>query len=767
MQYEYAGYLGRILYAPEGGVTDPVDAVTFGVPELAQWNTRDLPSDLEWQGIPAQRVRSEECVRLSGRFDDQRRIDNIPVDRAGFWVSLSSLGWRDERFPVDLEKFPVLEVTYRCASDNAAPRLVWTYPGGRHVAALSASRVWRTVARIVPHSGFPATLDALIIRLYSTARTSEALEIKSVRFRSMTPAETEAVAKDTARLAAHPMPRIYPVLEQFLPMGVRMDAASCRRQAGTLGISLSEYISLAMEDIVKHHHNTIAMDNVLQLSGGELKDLLDQAGQSGVKVVMNYELSGVTTPEEWGEMMRQHIAPLVDNESVLAWRLCGEATEENFHDQLALRATLEDIDPNHPMVMTCSYPSAFPLFARHFAVGGFSVMGSHSPWDMGTMVRTHIDLFKGRQLWVEGPAHVYATGTPEWSSCPEMRLMVNLAFANGARGWFNHSYHNDPIWSGGTYERSLTGPFLAFSDLWSELDICMTSYNALAPMFLFAHPVPTPPIEYLAPSTAQENAQLPQGLPPTDTYHLRGSDYRLYIVISNDIRGISALNISIPREALKGNEIYDLTDFVRSRRWEQMELVRHVEMFPGQARVVMVASPEVCAYYRDAISRRLAEDDQRQYSFDLGLAETYRLDTTEVQNLAACADGRNDVDKLDIMDRARDSLVNLLYATPAVADARSGIIEATAAVCACDGALCRMVGRGKSDKALELGMQVTPLAREITHLRIELRQGNGESVADHSKDLARRAYRMLESIRSMAKPPASPNRPGSTRAFGA
>ena len=62
--------------------------------------------------------------------------------------------------------------------------------------------------------------------------------------------------------------------------------------------------------------------------------------------------------------------------------------------------------------------------------------------------------------------------------------MLNLAIANGARGWFSYSYHNDPLWEQGRVQRTLTGPFLGFSDLWSELSRRLRYAHALAPLLL-------------------------------------------------------------------------------------------------------------------------------------------------------------------------------------------------------------------------------------------------------------------------------------------
>ena len=93
-------------------------------------------------------------------------------------------------------------------------------------------------------------------------------------------------------------------------------------------------------------------------------------------------------------------------------------------------------------------------------------------------------------------------------------------------------------------------------------------------------------------------------------------------------------------------------------------------------------------------------------------------------------------------------LTNLAYETPAIREARSGIIEASAAVCGCDGGLCRLMQLGRRERAMELGADVVPIAAEFTQLRIELRRGKGADIVDQSKELAARALVMLQKIRS-------------------
>ncbi len=750
MIYEYIGHLGTILSAPDEAIRDTLAHVLFSGDDMAEWRPKDLKSEREWKGIPVTTQRTEEGVEVSGNFEDMRRMDVLGVDDVRLWAPFGSLGWKDGRLPLDVSTYSIVEVTYRCTSDNARPALTWLYPGGHTVAMLPPTRRWRTVARQVPHFGCPEQIDELIIRLFSTTRTIESVEIQEIRFRERSPAECEAIEQKEAHLTEEAKPESYPALDDFLPVGVVMDAQAVRRLAELLGVSLAEYWELAFQDIVVHHHNTVLLEHVDQLTEPEWARLLAFADSFGLKIVAHHDFPIEDDEEALRETFEARLGPYADSKAILAWNLRGNPRETDVDDLVRAKALAHDVDPNHPTVALTQDLSAFSLLAPLFPAVSLNYFPSHSPWEMSALLRTHLPLAAGQQLWVTAPAFTYSTGAPEWSSCPEMRLMANLAFACGARGWFSYAYHNAPIWVSGTCQRTLTGPFLNFSDLWLELGRRMERVHALAPLLLQASPARIPSRWYVTSQVSADFSQIPEGLMPTSSFRLRGPDYNLFFVVSNDVRGMSELNIDIPKSVMGGQEIYVLSDFVQERKWRPMDLERHVEMFPGQSQVVLLAAPDVCARTRDVIAQRLMEDDRRQIRFNMDLARAYDLDIGAIEKAVARVGSGHSLKDLGVIDRARDRLVDVIYASPAVCQSRSELIKAAAAICACDGALCRLVNRGKSDLAKELGLNVVPLAREATHLRLELRQGKGLAILSLCENLVERAVRLLAEIRAEA-----------------
>lgn len=730
-------------------MTEGLDALTFDMASLEGWSLADDPSEKEWQNVPARLKRGAEGVQLVGHFEDIRRIDNLDRDQPGFWAALGTFGVDFQGLlPVDTLRYPVLEVTYRCTSSRALPRVKCYYPGGEMSHRLDFAREWTTAAVLVSHGGFPASVDNVALQLFANCRSTESVEFSRVRFRAMTGTEETVCggAWEAMRAEARAMPPSG-TPEGFLPFGVFMNASSAGRLADLMDISFYDYWRLAFEDIARHHHNCVALEDAALLGPAQGQELLALADTFNIKVVPLFEWPLEDDEALWRRRAAEYAAPFADSESVLAWGLGAGPMENELDLWRQFRKAVRECDSRHPVTAPFRHPGSLAAFAPHMDAAWFNHFKSDTPWKIGGAVRAHLPLTGGGPLWVTAPAFVSGSGGPEWNSCPQMRLMLNQALANGVRGWFAMSYHNDPIWVDGRCERSLTGPFLTFSDLWAELGNRVERLSVMAPLLMSAAPVTgDAPFDVVLSANRNSRSAVPEEVPLVDVFWMEGADFHLCYLVSNDPDQAVSINLELPVSLPDGMEIYDVTAFARTRAWLPVDRVRHLEMFPGQGQLLLAGRPGVCDEWRDVIARRILDADRRQVLVDLDLAQKYSLDIGETERTIMEAGGGVPLDDLIRVHEARARLTDILYASPDVAEARSLLIKASAIVCGCDEALSALHGAGKTEYAHELGVKALPLAREMTQLRIRLRRGQGREIIRPCQELVQRGYTLLTDI---------------------
>ena len=296
-------------------------------------------------------------------------------------------------------------------------------------------------------------------------------------------------------------------------------------------------------------------------------------------------------------------------------------------------------------------------------------------------------------------------------------------------------------------QRTLTGPFLTFSDLWLELAQRMKRASALSPLFLRARAESVLEDWYTRGVTTDTTATPAGDVTPMSQFHLRGDDFSIYMTVSNNTREMTSVNIDIPRDVGDGTQIYDLSHYITTLNWAPLDRRRHIEMFPGQSHIILVTDPANGDRWREMIASRLIEADLKQVDYYIGLAASYGLKAADAERAIEVARGERTADGLGKIHGAKEDFVNLLYSHPALHEAQSALLEASSALCACDGALCRLMVAGKRQQAEDMGREVLPLGRELIHLRVELRAGNGASVTQACTDLCERSKRLLERIR--------------------
>lgn len=749
MKYKnkYHGFLKSLPQLPDPTALEQADRILFSADDLEQWKTEDNQSEKEWVGVPVRKRRTEDGLALFAHFEDIRRIDNLDRNEHHYWAPLSASQESNPRFPVDCVRYPVLEITYRCTTSHAVPACQWGYEGGQHLLFLDPERDWCTVAMLIPYRSFPAMLTRLSLRLYSSWRSTESIEIASVAFRSLLPEEQRAIEESNAYIDTVPPPRHYPVLDTFLPFGVSMNTATVEQLANVLDISFFDYWRLALEDIARHHHNCVVVDAMDTLSHENRRVLFDLAENFGLRLVPTFDWSMDNFAEEGDALIEEHIAPYADSQAILAWNIQNAPLGRHFRAFLDARDKVAALDKNHPLLIHTHQADTFPLFAPHFAASGFSYFKSGVPWQLGDTIRTHLPLLGGQQFWVTAPAFVYASDAPEWNTSPQIRLMLNMAISNGARGWIAHTYHNMPVWVDGHYERSLTGPFLTFSDLWAELGSRVERLSVLAPLFLSAQPVPPPDDIRIETSVSKHpKSHLQFDMSPLSTLWMKGPDYYLLYIINNDTGQVASVNLTIPEKLPDGLEIFDTTTLVRARAWEPTGRQRHIEMFPGQGQLFVIAEPHVCETWRDVIAQRILDADRRQAQVDMELARQYKVNIDDITETICTREENVSIERLIHVHEAREQLFNRIYSTPEIYETRQLLVKTSSILCGCDEALSAMHSSGRADTAHELGVRVIPLAQKLTTLRIILRRGRGADIHEDALKMTQQSEDMLREI---------------------
>lgn len=747
-KYRYHGFLKQIQNIPDAETLSRVDHISFSAEDIEHWKCTDDPTEKEWLSVPVRVVRTEDgTAMLRGHFEDIRRIDNLDRKEPRFWAPLSITSSEDPRFPLDCLRYPIVEVTYCCASSHAYPACYWSYPGGSHLTVLEPSREWVTAALLLSHQEFPRSISQFSLRLYSAWRTTEVLEISRIQFRALTPEEKRVLSEIYLNLENTLPPQPYTLLDEFLPFGVTMNIGTAQQLAELLDISFFDYFRLAFEDIARHHHNAVSIEGVQHLKQDDRHVLTELAENFGLRLVpcFNWDMAEFDLKGE--ALVEEFIKPHVESRGILAWNVLDAPPEQHLGAFLKARDLISTVDKNHPLAIHLRQADAFAFYAPYFAASGFSYFRSGNPWGISDTVRTHLPLMGGYQFWITAPTFVYASDAPDWCTNPQLRMMLNLALAHGARGWFAHTYHNTPVWINGHYERSLSGPFLTFSDLWAELGNRIERLSVLAPLFLSAHPI-APPDQLAFVLQYQKNAktQLDENREGITVCWLEGPDYFLYYFVNNDPDQVTSVNLSLPETLPYGLEVYDTTALVRIRSWEPSPRERHLEMFPGQGQLLIIAQPPICAHWREIIGRRMLLADQRQTRVDLELARQYRLDLEGIESTLSDPGEQATMEDLKRVHEARERLFNLIYATPEIYETRGLLIKASSIICGCDERLNALHGKGKTELAHELGVRILPLARTLTVLRLQLRRGYGARIRHDAELLVQSAMDLLREI---------------------
>ncbi|MCA1903061.1 MAG: hypothetical protein LDL53_12740 [Candidatus Hydrogenedens sp.] len=755
-QFVYRGLLKGIKEIPSQKERDERKHITFYADDLAKWSSEDDPAEREWQGIHCEKrvenIDGEKILNFTGDFTHTSRLNLMKdMQTPSFWVPLTTRSRNVPHFPISHKEYPIIEITYRVQYGKSIPAWTWHYITGQFFEFLNIEPKWTTVARAWAYKDFPSKMEHLAIRLYSFTTTKETLYIHSIRFRSATDEENKILKNIDVSKYVSEKPISYPILDNIFPVGTYINANTARNMSHLLRTDLATYLDLLFEDISLHHHNVVIIENFYEFLPGDQDVLFDISKKYGIKVIipLEEETTQLDTPKAsvLFKEKEQTIKRNATRENLFGWIIKENPTDSELEGYVQIKKKIEQIDTNHPVIYLTREANAFPLYASLSSVSGLSHWKSRNPWELGQVLRTHVQFIKNGHLWAIGPTFIFGSGAPEWNSAPEIRLMINLAISSGAHGWITYSYHNMPLWVGSECQRSLTGPFLTFSDVWQELGSRLGRFFVLAPLVMLAKPSKPPDFVPSIQVRKHQRSRCPDSINVITTSWLKGNNYWLLYIVNQDSSEVTGVNVTLPKSLPDNYRVYDATQFVRTYQWEELPSSFHREMFPGQGQILLIATPEECQYWGDVILKRIFEHIERQINIDLNLLRPFQPTIDKLEEKINNLKEKQSIQNLLKLIEIRNQITDTIYATEDISLVRGKLFEAGSILCACDGVMCRLLIEGKKSIVEKYRDEVIKYAGDLIQYRLSIREGKGKQYLTSINNLSERLFTILSELR--------------------
>jgi len=325
--------------------------------------------------------------------------------------------------------------------------------------------------------------------------------------------------------------------------------------------------------------------------------------------------------------------------------------------------------------------------------------------------------------------------------------MINLAISSGARGWLSYTYHNIPLWSGGECQRSLTGPFLTFSDVWQELGGRLGRFYSLASLVMSAKPTSPPDFVPDLQSRKHPRSRCPDSVDILVSTWMKGEKFWLFYLVNQDTSEVTGVNINFRSALPEQYRVYDATQFVRSYQWEELPQSFHREMFPGQGQIMFIAKPEECQQWGEIIMKRIFEYLEQQIYIDIELLRPYLSSVEEITDKVKDLKEKQSINTLQKMVEIKNQVTNTIYATEDLYKVRGKLFEVGAVLCACDGVLCRLLSESKTTIIDKYKEEVLKLAGEFIEYRLGVREGKKKKFLTQIEKLSERLYTILQELR--------------------
>lgn len=754
--YIYKGLLNKIKDPPTPQELEKCANVTFFPDDLMKWSMEDDPGEQEWKGISARRmieeIDGEKILKWTGDFTPIRRLNFLKdMEKPSFWVPLSTRTSSVPHFPIAQNKYPIVELNYRMQYGKCLPAWTWHYTTGQFFEFLDMDFKWTTVARAWCFNSFPRKMENFALRLYSYTRTKETMYIRSIRFREPTEREKELLNKKDILQLGHEKPIHYPILDEFFPIGTYINANTARNMSHLLKVDLASYLDLLFEDLSLHYHNVAFVEKFYDFLPGDQEVLFEISKKHKVKLIISLEEENIfldTSKTNLFIKEKEHTIKRYSTEdNLFGWVLKENPSDAEIDAYIQIKKKIEQIDEKHPVIYLTREANAFPLYAQVSSIVGLSHWKSNNPWELGQVLKTHMKFINGQHLWAIGPTFVFGSGAPIWNTAPEIRLMINLAISSGARGWLSYTYHNIPLWSGGECQRSLTGPFLTFSDVWQELGGRLGRFYSLAHLVMSARPTSPPDFIPDIQSRKHPRSRCPDSVDILINTWMKGENFWLFYLVNQDTSEVTGVNINFRSALPEQYRVYDATQFVRSYQWEELPQSFHREMFPGQGQIMLIATPDECQRWGEIIMKRIFEYLEQQIFIDIQLLKPYLSSTEKIIDKVKDLKEKQSINTLQKMVEIKNQVINTIYTTEDLYKVRGKLLEVGAILCACDGVLCRLLSESKTTVVEKYKEEVLKSAGEFIEYRLGVREGKGKKFLSHIEKLSERLYTILQELR--------------------
>ena len=369
---------------------------------------------------------------------------------------------------------------------------------------------------------------------------------------------------------------------------------------------------------------------------------------------------------------------------ILAYDLSDEPGGEHIPNYMMLQSIWRDLDPAHPVVVILNlnrteYLPYMPVYyGDEYPIHG-EKRGGRDPWHMYTSVRFCTDRTSA-PVWVMLPAFGGLEDYPwQLATGPEMRLMIHLAIAAGAKGITYHGSYSPPCWTHNHYYfYTARDSWQAGTPAWDEMRRVGRQITAIMPAALQADTVDDEPFTTDAETvTLGENRYQGPAVTVSALRERTGTGHFL-VVVNQDIDTERTAMLSPNAALLPANavllDLYDLKEIGPATAGHSLTLEA------GDGRMLYCGTPEDCARVLDAVHANHCRNELPIYRIDAEMAASNGLDITAAEADAKAAEAALEAGKgaeaHEKILAAQRKLAEAIAANAAVSAALSNLDQA-------------------------------------------------------------------------------------------